>query len=412
MSIAKSKPRLTRESGSKTGDMLLAPPLIGSDTQSQTRVFISYRRQDTRAACDHLHASLAQRFGGKRVFRDLLTIKPGEDYPAIIDGAIKNTSVFIALIGRHWLTLKSKGRRRLDYKDDPVRLEIESALRSRVTVIPVLVDGAKMPGRKDLPASLVDLADRNAYELPWHQGMTKLQRRILQVEQERTIREAAERAELERLDLTAEFSKTGKYAFNVVISAMEMSLRKQGHKVSLNGDDLASSVELITGRPLKQGFVEQDLFYVIDMVGVKAIRSPRRYVARSYPLRSFDEVPAQLKLNRPILVGVSVYESWFREPSSKTGVIDLADSESMQGGIMAVLAAWDPAKGELKLRTPWPTWGKKGFAIMTRAIAERSIDMQNMRSIEPAPMSKPFSSLLPKIAAKLAAKIAEENDED
>jgi len=409
MSIRKRKPHLAR---SQTGEMLLAPPLIGGGTPSETRVFISYRRQDSLAACDHLHASLAQRFGGERVFRDLLTIKPGEDYPAVIDRAIKNTSVFIALIGRHWLTVKLKGRRRLDDRDDSVRLEIESALRYGVTVIPVLVDGAKMPGRKDLPTSLADLADRNAYELPWYQGMAKLQRRILQVEQERTIREAAERAELERLDLTSGFSKTGKSAFNVVISAMEMSLRKQGHNVSLDGDDLASSVETFTGRPLKQGFVQQDLFYLIDVVGVKALRTRRRYLARSYLLRSFDEVPAQLKLNRPILVGVSVYESWFREPSSRTGVINLADSEPIQGGIIGVLAAWDPAKGELKLRTPWPTWGKKGFAIMTRATAERSIDMKNMRSIEPAPMSIPFSSLSPQIAAKLAAKIAEKDDED
>ncbi len=387
--------------------MVLAPPLIGGDTQPQTRVFISYGRQDSRAACDHLHASLAEHFGAQRVFRDLMTIKPGEDYPAVIERAIKNTSVFIALIGRRWLTVKLKGRRRLDDRDDPVRLEIESALRCGVTLIPVLVDGAKMPGRKDLPAPLAELADRNAYELPWHQGMIKLQRRVAQVELERKNREAAERRAGERVDLTSGFPKAGKHAFNVVISAMEMSLRRRGDPVSLDGDDLASMVEMVIGHRLKEGFVELDLFYVIDTLGVKAMNSPRRYSARSYPLRSFDEVPAQLKLNRPILVGVSVYESWFKEPSSKTGVINVSDSESRQGGIMVVLVAWDPATGIMKLRTPWPRWGKKGFATMTRAMAERFMNMRNMRSIEPALLSKPFSSLSAKTVVKLAARSLE-----
>jgi TIR domain len=412
MKSIEKKPRLGRKPLNQTGDMLLAPPLIGSNTQRGMQVFISYRRQDSGAACEHLHASLRQRFGGQRVFRDLVTIKAGEDYPAIIDRAIKNTSIFIALIGPHWLTVKSQGRRRLDHKDDPVRLEIESALRYGVTVIPVLVDGAKMPGRKDLPASLLELADRNAYELPWHQGIAKLQRRILQVEQERRVREAAQRAELERLDLSSGLPKTGKYAFNTVISAMEMALRKRGHKVSLDGDDLASSVKIISGRSFGEGFVEPDLFYVIDMVGVKAIGSHTRYVARSYPLRSFDEIPAHLKLDRPILVGVRVYGSWFRAPSSRTGVITLEDSEPAQGAIMAVLTAWDPAKDEFKLRTPWATWGRKGFAIMTRATAERSIDAHRMRSIEPTLVSRPFSSLSPGIAAKFAGKIEETRDED
>jgi hypothetical protein len=52
--------------------------------------------------------------------------------------------------------------------DDPgdfVRLEIEAALTRGVRVIPVLVDGARMPRPDQLPAGLAPLARRQAIEL-------------------------------------------------------------------------------------------------------------------------------------------------------------------------------------------------------------------------------------------------------
>src|SRR5439155_2521893 len=146
---------------------------------------------------------------------------------------------------------------------------------------------------------------------------------------------------------------------NVVTKAMEMSLAHQGHRVTLDPDDLATSVKKLTGRPMDQGFVFADLVYVIDLVGVKAKRDDTRYVARSYPI-SFDELPAHLKLGRPILAGVQVFESWFREPSAKTGVIDAANPGYRQGGILGVIVGWEPGKKEVKVLTPWPTWGDHG----------------------------------------------------
>jgi hypothetical protein len=60
----------------------------------------------------------------------------------------------------------ASGRRRLDDAADFVRVEVESALRqSDVRVVPVLVQGARMPRAEDLPPSLAELARRNALEL-------------------------------------------------------------------------------------------------------------------------------------------------------------------------------------------------------------------------------------------------------
>ncbi|MCA1704180.1 MAG: hypothetical protein LC808_13310, partial [Actinobacteria bacterium] len=56
-------------------------------------------------------------------------------------------------------------RRRLDDPDDFVLSEIRAALERGIPIIPVLVDGAAMPNRGDLPEGLQGLARRNAVRL-------------------------------------------------------------------------------------------------------------------------------------------------------------------------------------------------------------------------------------------------------
>jgi len=54
--------------------------------------------------------------------------------------------VLLAVIGRRWLiAVEEEGRRRLDHSEDYVRLEIATALKRGIRVIPMLVDGASMP---------------------------------------------------------------------------------------------------------------------------------------------------------------------------------------------------------------------------------------------------------------------------
>jgi hypothetical protein len=60
------------------------------------------------------------------------------------------------------------GERRLDDPDDFVRLEIEAALERDVRVIPILVEGARMPRSEELPQSVAALARRQALELTSH----------------------------------------------------------------------------------------------------------------------------------------------------------------------------------------------------------------------------------------------------
>src|SRR3954452_25445853 len=133
---------------------------------SSGRIFISYRREETAYAAGWLFNRLADRFGRDQVFKDVDSIDLGDDFVAVITRAVGSTDVLLALIGDTWLTVSDDhGVRRLEDPDDFVRLEIEAALTRNIRVIPILVDGASMPGDEELPPSLAPLARRQALEL-------------------------------------------------------------------------------------------------------------------------------------------------------------------------------------------------------------------------------------------------------
>jgi hypothetical protein len=130
------------------------------------RIFISYRRGETAYAAGWLYDRLADHYGGGQVFKDVDSIELGDDFVEVINVAVGSCDVLLALIGEDWLSITdAHGRRRLDDPHDFVRLEIEAALARNVRVIPILVDGARMPTAEELPNSLDRLARRQALEL-------------------------------------------------------------------------------------------------------------------------------------------------------------------------------------------------------------------------------------------------------
>lgn len=97
---------------------------------------------------------------------DVTAIEPGRDFRKAIDQSVASCSVLLAIVGLEWLETKdATGGRRLDDPNDFVRIELASALRRDIPVIPVLVRGAKMPRVEQLPDDLKELAYRNAVEL-------------------------------------------------------------------------------------------------------------------------------------------------------------------------------------------------------------------------------------------------------
>ena len=137
-----------------------------SPPAASARIFISYRREETAYAAGWLFDRLAEELGGGQVFKDVDSIELGDDFSEVISNAVGSTDVLLALIGDQWLTMTDElGKSRLDNPDDFVRLEIEAALVRGVRVIPILVDGARMPRDEELPPSLAPLARRQALEL-------------------------------------------------------------------------------------------------------------------------------------------------------------------------------------------------------------------------------------------------------
>ena len=132
---------------------------------SEGNIFISYRREDTSGHAGRIYDRLHARFPG-RVFRDVAGINLGEDFVVAIERHVGDCEVFIELVGDRWVTITdSTGKRRLDDPDDFVRLELATALRRGVTVIPILVNGATMPAASSLPADVAALTRRNALQI-------------------------------------------------------------------------------------------------------------------------------------------------------------------------------------------------------------------------------------------------------
>lgn len=139
--------------------------MSASSNEKFSGIFVSYRREDTGGHAGRLFDRLVEHFGRERIFMDIDTIEPGEDFVTVIENAVGSCDILLAIIGRNWLTAGGTGTGRLDNPNDFVRIEIAAALRRDIRVVPVLVQRATVPKAQDLPEDLVKLTRRNAVEL-------------------------------------------------------------------------------------------------------------------------------------------------------------------------------------------------------------------------------------------------------
>jgi TIR domain/Domain of unknown function (DUF4062) len=156
----------------------LQDALRGSSIIPPSRIFISYRRGDSTIYARTLYDRLVAHFGEERVFMDIDTIEPGDDFVDVITQAVSSCAILIALIGKGWVNaVDEAGQRRLDNPDDFVNLEVTTALGGGIRVIPVLIQGTSMPRAAELPEPLKALARRNALEISdtrWSQDVGQL----------------------------------------------------------------------------------------------------------------------------------------------------------------------------------------------------------------------------------------------
>ena len=128
-------------------------------------VFLSYRRgPGASEAAGRLHDRLQSRYGESAVFMDVDTVRPGMDFVDAIQTAVDSSNALVAIVDPNW-AVDARGRNRIAEATDYVRLEVATALRRGVRVIPVLVLGAQMPTADALPPDLQPLTRRQAVVL-------------------------------------------------------------------------------------------------------------------------------------------------------------------------------------------------------------------------------------------------------
>jgi hypothetical protein len=78
----------------------------------------------------------------------------------------------------NWLDSRDeRGGRRLDNPHDFVRIEIETALKRDIPVVPILLDGVRVPKADDLPEELGELSLRNGIDVrlaSFHSDVSRL----------------------------------------------------------------------------------------------------------------------------------------------------------------------------------------------------------------------------------------------
>jgi serine/threonine protein kinase len=130
------------------------------------KIFICYRRGDSADITGRIYDWLLRQFGEAALFKDVDSIPYGMDFRAEIDNAISTCTAVLAIVGPRWLAKSGRQKQRdIDNPSDYVRIELASALRRQIPIIPVLVAGESMPSPDTLPDDLREFSYRNAIQV-------------------------------------------------------------------------------------------------------------------------------------------------------------------------------------------------------------------------------------------------------
>ena len=127
------------------------------------KIAISYRRSNFCSHYRRIFDHLTEHYGEASVFMDIdnthmaSTLDPYPRHTSAYRSSDRGYRGELARRGRH--------RRAMAEETDPVRVEIETALARPTPIIPVLVEGAKMPDSTALPPEFGNFAFLNAAEV-------------------------------------------------------------------------------------------------------------------------------------------------------------------------------------------------------------------------------------------------------
>jgi hypothetical protein len=144
------------------------------------KIFISYRRDDSRYQARRIYEAFLRGLPRENIFMDVDAIPLGVNFVKVLEGWVEQCDVLLVLMGAGWAnsTDSKTGKRRLDNQKDFVRVEIRGALTRDIPVVPVLLDGAELPEEAELPDDIKGLLNRNAEFVEYRTFDTDVQRLI------------------------------------------------------------------------------------------------------------------------------------------------------------------------------------------------------------------------------------------
>src|SRR5262249_3040764 len=145
------------------------------------KIVVSYHRSESVAIAGRICDRLVARYGNDSVLMDLEDIETLPDLRAHIRNLLNESDVLLAVVGPQWLHAGHDRQK----QNDPVQIEIETALEQSMGIIPVLLDGSRVPPEAELPESIKRIASFKPAALSsgrdFHLHMERLIRSIEQV---------------------------------------------------------------------------------------------------------------------------------------------------------------------------------------------------------------------------------------
>jgi energy-coupling factor transporter ATP-binding protein EcfA2 len=132
-----------------------------------SRIFISYRRSDSRHFAGRLFDYLKRAVNEEDIFFDVNTMPVGVNFKHKIMDVLSDSAVMLCIIGDAWFNRAWRLYPRWSVNffslvSDTVKMEIEIAFQLGVPILPILVDNAEMPNATLLPSSISEFSFLNA----------------------------------------------------------------------------------------------------------------------------------------------------------------------------------------------------------------------------------------------------------
>ena len=144
---------------------------------SKKSIFLSYRRRDVSGIVGRLASNINNAFGFGICFYDIGSLMSGDPWKEKLISELQGVKILLWIIGEKWDDLDNKNNRKILNPDDPLHIELNTAITRKIKIIPVTINNAQMPSKSQLPNNLHQAIGHQAIKLvheQWNLGVDRL----------------------------------------------------------------------------------------------------------------------------------------------------------------------------------------------------------------------------------------------